>query len=61
MLKRYQAGEPVIKGLVLLGGGQPQLLAARGIGASIAWVTGPASSGLTGNLVRVCAQSMIGA
>ena len=37
-------------------GGLPQDVAE-----AIAWFAGPASSGLTGNVVRVCGQSLIGA
>jgi 3-oxoacyl-[acyl-carrier protein] reductase len=37
-------------------GGQPQDVAE-----AIAWFASPASSGLTGNVVRVCGQSLIGA
>jgi len=37
-------------------GGLPQDVAE-----TIAWFSSPASSGLTGNLVRVCGQSLIGA
>jgi 3-oxoacyl-[acyl-carrier protein] reductase len=37
-------------------GGLPQDVAE-----AIAWLAGPASSGLTGNVVRVCGQSIIGA
>lgn len=37
-------------------GGLPQDVAE-----AIAWLAGPASSGLNGNVVRVCGQSMIGA
>jgi 3-oxoacyl-[acyl-carrier protein] reductase len=37
-------------------GGLPQDVAE-----AIAWLAGPASSGLTGNVLRVCGQSMIGA
>ena len=37
-------------------GGLPQDVAE-----AIAWFANPASSGLTGNVVRVCGQSMIGA
>jgi 3-oxoacyl-[acyl-carrier protein] reductase len=37
-------------------GGLPQDVAE-----AIAWFASPASSGLTGNVVRVCGQSLIGA
>ena len=31
------------------------------VAEAIAWLANPASGGLTGNVVRVCGQSMIGA
>jgi 3-oxoacyl-[acyl-carrier protein] reductase len=37
-------------------GGQPVDVAE-----AIAWFASPASSGLSGNVVRVCGQSLIGA
>ena len=37
-------------------GGLPQDVAE-----AIAWLASPASSGLTGNVVRVCGQSVVGA
>ncbi|MFP5334286.1 MAG: 3-oxoacyl-ACP reductase [Actinomycetes bacterium] len=40
----------------LLQGGQPVDVAE-----TVAWLAGPASSGVTGNVVRVCGQALIGA
>ena len=40
----------------LMQGGQP-----FDVAETIAWYLSPASSGVTGNLVRVCGQALIGA
>ena len=41
--------------------GFKESLSVKDVAEAIGWFASPASSGLTGNTIRVCGQSLIGA